>query len=113
MALIDTHKAVKEFVAVGMAEKQAEAITGVIARIDNKVATRADIVSLREITATKHDINLIRQEMHANNDSVRKEIELLRQEFIGLFGKIGVELKWTKAFMVAVFAMLIKIAFFN
>ena len=36
MALIDTHKAVKQFITAGIPEKQAEAITEVISNIDNK-----------------------------------------------------------------------------
>lgn len=43
MALIDTHKAVKQFTTAGIPEKQAEAITEVISNIDQNVATKGDI----------------------------------------------------------------------
>ena len=47
MVLIDTHKAVKQFITAGIPEKQAEAITEVISNIDNKVATKSDIEALK------------------------------------------------------------------
>ena len=46
MALIDTHKAVKQFTTAGIPEKQAEAITEVISNIDQHVATKSDIARL-------------------------------------------------------------------
>jgi len=46
MALIDTHKAVKQFITAGIPEKQAEAITEVISNIDQHVATKGDIAKL-------------------------------------------------------------------
>ncbi len=46
MALIDTHKAVKQFTTAGIPEKQAEAITEVISNIDQHVATKGDIAKL-------------------------------------------------------------------
>ena len=50
--LIDTHDAVKRLRAADMFEKQAEAITDIIANIDDTVATKADIKMLE----TKIDI---------------------------------------------------------
>jgi hypothetical protein len=46
MALIDTHQAVKKFIASGFKEEQAEAITSIISNLDEKIATKADIVRL-------------------------------------------------------------------
>lgn len=46
MALIDTHKAVKQFTTAGIPEKQAEAIIEVISNIDSKV-TKSDIEALK------------------------------------------------------------------
>ena len=48
MALIDTHKAVKQFTTAGIPEKQAEAITEVISNIDQHVATKSDIARLED-----------------------------------------------------------------
>ncbi|MCP4264828.1 MAG: hypothetical protein GY777_04510 [Candidatus Brocadiaceae bacterium] len=48
MALIDTHKAVKQFTTAGIPEKQAEAITEVISNIDQQVATKSDIARLED-----------------------------------------------------------------
>lgn len=48
MALIDTHKAVKQFMTSGIPERQAEAITEVISSIDQHVATKADIARLED-----------------------------------------------------------------
>lgn len=48
MALIDTHKAVKQFTTAGIPEKQAEAITEVISNIDQHVATKGDISRLED-----------------------------------------------------------------
>ena len=61
MALIDTHQAVKKFVASGFEEKQAEAITEVISNIDQHVATKSDIARLEakiDIVENKLDINM-------------------------------------------------------
>ncbi len=51
MALIDTHLTVKEFIAAGMSEEHAEAITRVVARIDNQVASKSDITDLKSDVA--------------------------------------------------------------
>ena len=48
MALIDTHQAVKKFIASGFKEEQAEAITSMISNLDEKIATKADIVRLED-----------------------------------------------------------------
>jgi hypothetical protein len=59
MALIDTHKAVKQFTTAGIPEKQAEAITEVISNIDQQVATKSDIARLEskiDMVNNKFDI---------------------------------------------------------
>ena len=85
MALIDTHKAVKQFTTAGIPEKQAEAITEVISNIDQNVATKGDI------------------------DRLENKIEtyIARLEDI-----IEVEAKWIKTVSVIIIGLLIKIAFF-
>lgn len=54
--LIDTLDAVKKLRAVNMPEEQAEAITSIIANIDDTVATKADIKMLETKLETKIDI---------------------------------------------------------
>jgi len=61
MALIDTHKAVKQFTTAGIPEKQAEAITEVISNIDHQVATKSDIARLEskiDMVNNKFDIHM-------------------------------------------------------
>ena len=45
--LIDTHAAVRELEAAGMDTAQAEAIVNTIAQADERIATKADIATLR------------------------------------------------------------------
>ena len=45
--LIDTHAAVRELEAAGMDTAQAEAIVKTIAQADERIATKADIATLR------------------------------------------------------------------
>ena len=45
--LIDTHAAVRELEAAGMDTAQAEAIVNTIAQADERIATNADIATLR------------------------------------------------------------------
>ena len=47
MALIDTHKAVKQFTDTGIPEKQAEAIIELISNIDKHAATKGSIAALK------------------------------------------------------------------
>ena len=64
MALIDTHLTVKEFIAVGMSEEHAEAITRVVARIDNQVASKSDIKELKDdISCMKSDVSDLRSKV--------------------------------------------------
>ena len=82
MALIDTHKAVKQFTTAGIPEKQAEAITEVISNIDQHVATKGDITALKSDIARLED-------------------------------KLDTNMKWIMSIGIAMFLLLIKIAFFN
>ena len=86
MALIDTHKAVKQFTTAGIPEKQAEAITEVISNIYQHVATKSDISRLE--------------------DKIESNIEKLEE-------KIEIEAKWIKALLLLLLAVGIKIAFFG
>ena len=45
--LIDTHAAVRDLEAAGMDTAQAEAVVKAIARADQRIATKADIDTLR------------------------------------------------------------------
>ena len=53
MALIDTHQAVKKFIASGFKEEQAEAITSIISNLDEKIATKGDITRLEDKIETE------------------------------------------------------------
>ena len=73
--IMDTHTIVKELVAEGMPEKQAEAIVFFQARLfDERVATKQDI------DGVKKDIDLLRVEVKKDIDDVKKDIDLLRVE---------------------------------
>ena len=51
---IDTHETVRQFVAAGIPDKQAEAIVAAISRVDSEVVTKADLK--QEVTAVKADL---------------------------------------------------------
>ena len=55
--LIDTHAAVRDLEAAGMDTAQAEAVVKAIARADQRIATKADIDTLRS------HIDTLRSEM--------------------------------------------------
>lgn len=97
MALIDTHKVVKEFIAVGLKENQAEAITHVISNIDEKLATKADIARLESVN--KADISRLESGMKA---------DISRLE-----DKIDINMKWLIGIGMAILLLLVKMAFFN
>ncbi len=83
MAIIDTHQAVKKFIASGFKENQAEAITSVISNIDETVATKADIVRLE--CKLESDINRLEDKI-TNNTNWLKTMGVLA---IGLLIKIA------------------------
>ena len=100
MAAIDTHTIVKELVSSGIKEREEEDF------VSNFVSKFLEMGRDRLGLATKHDIDLIRQEMQSS-------AELLKHEFKASLGKIEVEQRWIKAAMVGVLGLLIKIAFFS
>ena len=100
MAAIDTHTIVKELVSSGIKEREEEAF------VSNFVSKFLEMGRDRLGLDTKHDIDLIRQEMQSS-------AELLKHEFKASLGKIEVEQRWIKAAMVGVLGLLIKIAFFS
>ena len=102
MAAIDTHTIVKELVSSGIKEREAEAFVSNFVSKSEFLEMGRDRLGL----ATKHDIDLIRQEMQSS-------AELLKHEFKASLGKIEVEQRWIKAAMVGVIGLLIKIAFFS
>ncbi len=86
MALIDTHKAVKQFTTAGIPEKQAEAITEVISNIDQHVATKSDIARLE--------------------DKIEANTERLED-------KLDNHIKWMFTISGAIFLLLLKLVFFG
>ena len=94
----DTHRFVKHLTESGFTERQAEALANEqINLLNSNLATKADIEVLRGETRTevasirkeievlrqetKTGIEVLRQETKAEVASIRKEIEVLRQEF--------------------------------
>jgi hypothetical protein len=86
MALIDTHKVVKEFIAVGLKEDQAEAITQAISSVDDKLATRPDLQAVK--------------------------VEL-KSGIARLEDKLELNMKWMFAISGAIFLLLLKLVFFG
>ena len=86
MALIDTHKAVKQCITAGMSERQAEAITEIISSIDQHIATKGDILRLE--------------------GKIEADIARLEE-------KLDTHMKWLMTICGAILLLLIKLAFFN
>lgn len=86
MALIDTHKVVKEFIAVGLKEEQAEAITKAISSVDGKLATKSDLQAVK----------------------VELKSDLARLE-----DKLELNMKWMMGVGIASLLMLAKLVFFS
>ena len=86
MALIDTHKIVKEFIAVGLKEEQAEAITKAISSVDGKLATRSDLQAVK--------------------------VEL-KSDIARLEDKLELNMKWMFTISGAIFLLLLKLVFFG
>jgi hypothetical protein len=77
--LIDTHSAVKELVASGMPEVQAEVLVLFQARIfDERAATKDDIEQVK--SAFKHELDLFKHDVDSNFNAVKKDIDGLRTE---------------------------------
>ena len=68
---IDTHETVRQFVAAGIPDKQAEAIVAALSRSDADIATKTDL--RQEIASAKADLQ---QEIVA----VRADLDVLRSE---------------------------------
>ena len=90
---IDTHETVRQFVAAGMPDKQAEAIVAAISRMDSEVVTKADlkqeIAAVRadlkqEIDAVKADLDVLRSDMKAEISTAINKIMLAQIAIAGL-----------------------------
>ncbi len=79
---IDTYEAVRQFVAAGIPDKQAEVIVAAISRADSEVVTKADL--RQEIAAVRTDLKQevadLRQEIAAVRTDLKQEVADLRQE---------------------------------
>lgn len=80
---IDTHDTVRQFVAAGIPDKQAEAIVAALSRSDADIATRTDlrqeIASVkadlqREIVAVRADLDVLRSEVKAGRAEAKAEL---------------------------------------
>ena len=91
---LDTHAMIKDFVAGGFTEKQAETQVRALSNLlTHNLATRHGLEEVRkdlkiEIEAlrkeTKTDIEQLRKEMKTDIELVRKDIELLRRDLSNL-----------------------------
>ena len=68
---IDTHETVRQFVAAGMPDKQAEAIVAAISRVDSEVVTKADL---------KQEIDAVRADLKQEIDAVKADLDVLRSD---------------------------------
>ena len=79
---IDTHETVRQFVAAGMPDKQAEAIVAAISRVDSEVVTKADLK--QEIAAVradlKQEIAAVRADLKQEIDAVKADLDVLRSD---------------------------------
>ncbi len=94
----DTHKFVKDLMATGFTEQQAEVLAD--GRISGDLATKQDIEGLRVSTkadieglrvSTKADIDALRVETKADIDGVKKDIEGVKKDIEGL--RLATEVK--------------------
>lgn len=98
MALIDTHLTVKEFIAVGMSEEQAEAITRVVARIDNQVASKSDIKELKDKISTTRTV-------------LEDKISKVDDKISGIEGKVAkieTSILWIQGLLFIILGLLLK-----
>ena len=79
---IDTHETVRQFVAAGIPDKQAEAIVAAISRVDSEVVTKADLK--QEIAAVradlKQEIAAVRADLKQEIAAVRADLDVLRSD---------------------------------
>lgn len=98
MALLDTHKIVKEFIAAGIKEEHAEVIITAMSRIDNQVASKEDI---REL---KHDIAEFKSEIREDVASIKKELADVKNEVYSIKN----DMIWTKGLLFLILALILK-----
>lgn len=93
---LDTHAVVKDLIAAGFTEKQAEAhVTSMSRFIRYNLATKADVAEVqRDIESlrkeTKTDIEALRKDTLIETTSIRKDIELLKRDLTIRLGGIMV-----------------------
>ena len=64
MYLLDTHATIRDLEAAGFESKQAEAIVSAIARVDEQVATKADIARLdTSIVSVRSGVGSLKSEV--------------------------------------------------
>jgi hypothetical protein len=85
---IDTHETVRQFVAAGMPDKQAEAIVEAISRVDSEVVTKADLK--QEVAAVKADL---KQEIAAVKADLKQEIAAVKADLKQEFAAVRADLK--------------------
>jgi seryl-tRNA synthetase len=114
--LLDTHEAIKVLIKEGFKEKQAEAITNIINKRDNTLATKEDISSLRN--ELKKDIDLVKKDIEHIKErmATKADIKDLKIDMANLNNELGLIKKdflWMKVLLVGVMGLLVKIAFFK
>ncbi len=58
---LDTHETVRQFVAAGIPDKQAEVIVAALSRSDSELATKADLK--QEVAAVRADLDALRSDV--------------------------------------------------
>jgi predicted nuclease with TOPRIM domain len=118
MPLIDTHSVIKEFIAAGINEQQAELITKTINQSNNNLVTKADlkasVVELRsEIAHVRSEINEVKSELKAEINEVKSELKAEISELGARIDKIDNNQSWLKAMGFIIIGLLVKLAFFS
>lgn len=91
---LDTHTMVKDLIAAGFTEKQAEAHVSTLSGfIRYNLATKADVAKIERDIAelrkeTKTDIETLRKETKTEIANVRKDIELMKRDLTIRMGGI-------------------------
>ena len=85
---IDTHETVRQFVAAGMPDKQAEAIVAALSRVDSEVVTKADLK--QEVAAVKADL---KQEVAAVKADLKQEIAAVKADLKQEIAAVRADLK--------------------
>ena len=97
MPLIDTHSVIKEFIAAGINEQQAELITKTINQSNNNLVTKTDL---------KLGLAEVKSELKAEIQEVRSEIQEVKSE-------LHHNLNWIRAIGFLILGMLAKLTFFS